>query len=358
MLKKGGSAADAAIAAMLCEGILSPHTTGLTGGFIATIYNRSTNTVESLIARDIAPLSAKEDMYSDIPLDKPVDGGRAVAVPGEIKGYYELHKKYGKLKWEELFEYVIPLARSSVVSQFLANNLVHPDVTKKIKKFQSLNDTLINPKTNETYKAGEVMKREKLAETLEIISKEGANTLYTSNGTLAKMFIDDINDLKGYVTLEDLVKYEVRWEKPLELDLGDGRILYTAPTPGSGALLIFMLNVLKDHLKMGKDDFQSYHRITEAFKFAYAKRGDIADAKFDDASSELKAKVNKALTLLEDKDFAAKIWKIIEEHPRTNNTTEYYDTKHYAVKDSGTANMNIIAPNGDAIAVTATINTL
>lgn len=359
MLEKHGSAADAAIAAMLCEGVLSPHTTGITGGFIATIYNKATNKVRSLIARDMAPLSATVDMFKDIPLDKPVDGGRAVAVPGEIKGYYELHKKHGKLPWEDLFEPVIKLARSSEVSTFLAQNLWREDVINKTKKFESLRKEFTNNKTHELFKAGETIERHKLADTLQLIADHGADTLYTENGTLAKMFVDDVHDLNGTVTLQDLAKYRVRWEKPLSLDLKDGRTLYTAPTPGSGALLIFMLNVLRDHLeKGGQNDFNSYHRIAEAFKFAYAKRGDIADAKFQCAEDDFKTDVNRALDLLEDQEFADDIWKKIANHSQTSEDLAYYDTKSYAVKDSGTANMNIIAPNGDAIAVTATINTL
>lgn len=63
MLKDGGSVADAAIAALLCEGITCPQSTGLGGGFVMTIYHKETNKVETLIARDVAPLAATEDMY-------------------------------------------------------------------------------------------------------------------------------------------------------------------------------------------------------------------------------------------------------------------------------------------------------
>lgn len=354
MLEKHGSAADAAIAAMLCEGILSPHTTGISGGFIATIYNKATNKVESLIARDVAPIAANKNMYNNI---KPVDGGVAVAVPGEIKGYWELHKKYGKLKWSELFKPIIDLARSSKVSNFLAKNLKLKDVDAKMKKFASLNALLTNPKTNKPYEEGETIERPKLAETLELISKEGADTLYTKDGRLAKMFIEDVKKLGSNMTENDLAQYNVRWETPLSLDLGNGMKLYTAPTPGSGALLIFMLNVLKGHLS-DKPDVQSYHRIAEAFKFAYAKRGDIGDAKYQRAPQTQKDRVEKALKLLEDKKFAEFIWQKIKSNPHTSDNTDYYNTTSHTPSDHGTANMNIIAPNGDAIAVTATINTL
>lgn len=83
MLDAGGSVADAAIAGLLCEGVASPQSTGLGGGFVMTIYSKQTNHVETLIARDVAPLAATEDMFENA----TVTGGRAISVPGELKGF-------------------------------------------------------------------------------------------------------------------------------------------------------------------------------------------------------------------------------------------------------------------------------
>ena len=108
IMKKGGSAVDSAITAALCQGLTVMQSSGLGGGFIATIYIKETGTVETLNAREVAPLAAFKDMYeSDL---QSREGGLAVAVPTELKGLHELHKKYGKLSWSEVVEPVIDLA--------------------------------------------------------------------------------------------------------------------------------------------------------------------------------------------------------------------------------------------------------
>lgn len=120
MLRKGGSAADAAIAALFCEGVTVPQSCGLGGGFLLTIYNRKTGKVETLNARETAPGKASVDMYhSNSTLAKK--GALAVGVPGELRGYWELHKKYGKLSWAELIKPTVELCRKGhLVTKFLA----------------------------------------------------------------------------------------------------------------------------------------------------------------------------------------------------------------------------------------------
>lgn len=118
---KRGSAADAAIVAALCIGLTVPQSCGLGGGLVLTIYTKETGTIETLNAREVAPIAAKEDMFVDNP-DASSDGGLAIAVPGELKGLYALHEKYGKLKWSEIVQQVADLARNGFkVSTYLGN---------------------------------------------------------------------------------------------------------------------------------------------------------------------------------------------------------------------------------------------
>lgn len=120
ILKKG-SAADAAIVAALCIGLTVPQSCGLGGGLVLTIYTKETGIIETLNAREVAPIAAKEDMFVGYP-EASLDGGLAIAVPGELKGLYALHEKYGKLKWSELVEPVANLARNGFkVSTYLGN---------------------------------------------------------------------------------------------------------------------------------------------------------------------------------------------------------------------------------------------
>lgn len=123
ILNKGGSAVDAAISAALCQGLTVPQSSGLGGGFIATIYIKETGTIETLNAREVAPLRAFKDMYVDDISSR--EGGLAVAIPTELKGLHELHKKYGKLKWEEVVQPVIEVAEEGYkVTPYLASIFV------------------------------------------------------------------------------------------------------------------------------------------------------------------------------------------------------------------------------------------
>lgn len=120
ILNKGGSAVDAAITSALCQGLTVPQSSGLGGGFIATVYIKETGSIETINSREVAPLRAFKDMYeSDI---ASREGGLAVAVPTELKGLHELHKKYGKLKWAEVVQPVIDVAENGYkVTQYLAS---------------------------------------------------------------------------------------------------------------------------------------------------------------------------------------------------------------------------------------------
>uniref|UniRef100_A0A336LEY9 CSON010856 protein n=1 Tax=Culicoides sonorensis TaxID=179676 RepID=A0A336LEY9_CULSO len=207
ILKQNGSAVDAAIATLFCEGIACPQSMGLGGGFLMVIYIKETDTLETVNAREMAPLAATEDMFVNDTTGASSKGGLAVAVPGELKGYFEVHKKYGKLPWRKLVEPTIELCREGhTVSSYLAGILGKRQDT--ILKEPSLREIFIDPKTNETWKEGDRIKRLKLAESLEIIAQEGADALYAKNGSLISKFVQDIKNYKGIITEEDLIGYQ------------------------------------------------------------------------------------------------------------------------------------------------------
>lgn len=272
VLKDGGSAADAAIAALICEGVTCPQSTGLGGGFVLTIYTKATSQVETLIAKDAAPAAVTVDMFGNA---TEVTGAKSITVPGELKGYWELYKKYGKLPWARLFAPTIELCRNGhVVSDYLERTLKN---VKHLLINTPLADIFINPQTNDTYKKGDLIRRLTLANTLEMIAKEGPDTLY-KNGTLANQLIGDIRENDGIMTLKDLMDYQGRWERPLTTTLAGDRRLYTVTAPGSGSLIVFMMNVLKEYLP--GDTVVSYARIAEVFKYAYAQRSHLADPEY------------------------------------------------------------------------------
>lgn len=280
-------------------------------------------------------------------MNTTVTGGKAIAVPGELKGYWELHQKYGKLKWSQLFDPVIELCRKGhIVSAYLANILRRRKNT--VLESPTLSEIFIDPKTNDVYQEGDLVKRTKLAETFEIIQKEGVDAIY-NNGTIARGMVEDIQKAGGIVTIEDLMKYNVRWEKPISVNVMGKKSLHTISLPGSGAMVAFIMNVLNEYMPR-EESVLSMQRMTETFKFAYAKRTELGDGRF--VESALKAVQN-----LTSSKFAAEIRKKIEDL-KTYQDYEHYGANFSTKNDHGTAHINIIAPNGDAITATGTINTL
>lgn len=122
IFKKNGNVADAAVAVIFCEGVAMPYSTGLGGGFIMTIYTKALNKIETMIARERAPLAAHENMYENG--ESSSVGGLSVAVPGELKGLWSLYERCGSLPWEDLVQPTIDLCRTgSHVSKVIASTL-------------------------------------------------------------------------------------------------------------------------------------------------------------------------------------------------------------------------------------------
>lgn len=121
ILLKGGSAVDSAIAIVLCEGVTTPQSSGLGGGLMAQVFIKETGIIETLNAREVAPLAATRDMFDDAPSHQ---FGPSIAVPAALKGLFELHKKYGKLEWREIVLLVAEIADSGfAVTSFLDRTL-------------------------------------------------------------------------------------------------------------------------------------------------------------------------------------------------------------------------------------------
>lgn len=258
---------------------------------------------------------------------------------------WELHQRYGKLPWKDLFTPVIKLCREGhEVTEYLARILRVKETT--IKETPSMRDIFVNPMTNEIWNAGDKLKRSGLADTLEIIAKEGADTVY-GMGKIGRQLLDDIKEFGGVLTEDDFAEYKVKWMKPVETTLNSGETIYSMPLSGSGPLLIFIMNLLKDFDL--KHDTLSYHRIIEAYKIAFARRSELADPDFVESARAL---VNN----LTSYEYAKEMRKKIDDSKTYNNIDYYGGHFEAAPEDHGTAHISVLAPNGDAIAVTGTIN--
>lgn len=352
---KNGSAVDAAIAALLCLGVHSAMSCGIGGGFQMVVYdtprNSSSRTVKVFDAREVAPLAATKDMYLNGTSD--TFGGAAIAVPGEVRGYYEAWKQFGKLPWKDLFQPTIDMCRNGFhVSWALASFIRENE--NMIRNTTGLRELFIKP-DGVAYKEGDMMQRLRLADTLERIQKE-PDTMYT--GTLAHDVVDDIKDFDGIITREDLRAYKVKDNDSallsMELKSLGYRLLSLRP-PSSGVLLGFMLRILEGFNLTPSDidgtskTVEAYHKIAETFKFGYAMRSYLGDEDFVDVT-----KIMNNLTSYEFADYIR--GRINPAH--TYDNISYYNPEFTTNEEHGTSHLSIIAPNGGAVSVTTTINSV
>ncbi|XP_024887153.1 glutathione hydrolase 1 proenzyme-like [Temnothorax curvispinosus] len=342
ILSRNGSAVDAAIAALLCEGVASLHSMGLGGGFLMTIWDAKSKTADYLDARETAPMAATEDMF-DGNAKLAMYGGLAVAVPGELMGYWEAYKKYGKLPWSELFEPTIKLCETgSRVNDYLAAYLANKE--PMIKNESSLAEILINPDTGKPWIAGDRIKRPKLARTLKLIAEKGPDVFY--NGNITDKLVEEITKFKGIITRRDFQEYRAIWKKPIALKMGNLTI-YSAPPPGSGAILIFIMNVFRRLLPV-RNEYEMWQRIVETFKWAYARRTELGDPDFVEG-------IDTLLTNLTSNDYAEMIKERIKDDS-TSQDPAVYGAVTATIEDAGTSHVSVLAPDGSAVSATSTIN--
>ncbi|KAH8039399.1 hypothetical protein HPB51_006419 [Rhipicephalus microplus] len=192
IFQKGGKTVDAAIATLLCMGVVIPHSMGIGGGFIATVYSRSQKEAQVLVAREVAPAGASTDMYVNNKKGS-LFGGLAVAVPGELRGYYELHQRLkGVLPWKE-FGYVNDIDHSCLVTLVFGRHLKanHREIDPASFS-RATQKTFTNPETGELLAEGELVTLKDLADTLEMIAENGPDYFY--EGEFAERLVREVQE--------------------------------------------------------------------------------------------------------------------------------------------------------------------
>lgn len=342
ILKKGGSAVDGAVATQICQGVVNFQASGLGGGGFMVIYNRSTGTAEAINFRESAPQNAFETML----LQKDSRPTLTTGVPGELRAMHMAWTKYGKLPWSDLFQPSIELAQNGfAVTKGLFMSI---DGDKELilkDPFAASLRELLAPNGDFPVE-GDTIKRPVLANTLKLIAEQGPDVIY--NGSLTSQLVKELNDAGANFTEADFNNYSAESVEPLRGTFRNMTV-FSMPPPSSGAVLQLIIGIL-DLYNMTPKDFGllSYQRTIEAFKFAYGQRTHLADPTFVST-------VQRQVEFMMDPKTAEKMKSMI----RDNQTfpPSYYNITYPLPHESGTCHFSVLDQEGNAVALTTTINT-
>lgn len=271
ILKKGGTAVDAAVAVHFALTVTHPQAGNIGGGGFM-VFRSGKGKTSTLDFREKGPGAASANMYLDsagnvIP-DMSLYTHQASGVPGSVDGMVTAHKKYGKLKWADLVQPAIDLARNGFkITKHLAS-----DLNRTQAQFIKLNPGKNYLLKQGGWKEGDVLVQEDLAKTFEFIRDKGRDGFY--DGVVANQIVAEMKNGSGLMTKEDLKNYHSVWREAITGNYKGYKII-TMPPPSSGgiALLQLLQSVEKYPLKRwGYNQDSTIRLIVEAERRVYADR--------------------------------------------------------------------------------------
>ncbi|MBA7513091.1 Glutathione hydrolase-like YwrD proenzyme [subsurface metagenome] len=282
ILKKGGTAIDAAIAANAALGLMEPTGCGIGGDLFALVWDAKTQKLYGLNASGRSPRSLtlhyfKENGYAKIPPYGPLP----VSVPGCVDGWFELHGKFGKLKMQEVMAPAIEYAEKG----FPLTELIGYYFQRSLNYYMRQG----YPNIKETYTTegkvpgkGDIFKNPYLADTYRKIAQEGRDVFY--KGEIARQIADFIQTQGGFLGVDDLANHRSEWVEPVSVNYR-GYDIWELPPNGQGIAALQMLNILEgfnfDTIAYGSSEH--IHLFAEAKKLAFEDRANYyTDMDFQD----------------------------------------------------------------------------
>jgi gamma-glutamyltranspeptidase/glutathione hydrolase len=339
ILKAGGSAVDAAIAANAALGLMEPTGCGIGGDLFAIIWDAEKGELTGLNASGRSPESLTLQHFRDLGLDSiPYLGPLSVSVPGAVDGWYELHERYGRLPMSDLLQPAINYAEEGFpVTEFIAD-LWQANVNSR-ERYAGVKEVYMPggaaPKT------GDVFKNPNLANTYRLIAEGGRDAFY--KGEIAEKIDSYMAEQGGFLTAIDLAAHTSEWVTPMSTNYR-GYDVYELPPNGQGIVALQMLNILEgyDLRSMGFGTAEYLHTLIEAKKVAYEDRARFyADPDF----------YNVPIDMLLSKDYAAKRRELISDseaakrYPAGDAVLEKGDTIYLTVADSDGNMVSLIQSN-------------
>ena len=269
ILKQGGTAIDAAIAANIALGLMEPTGNGIGGDLFAIVWDANEKKLHGLNASGPAPKNISIDYFVKNGLNKiPSYGPLPVTVPGAVDGWVKLHEKFGKMDFQSLFEPTIEYAENGFpVTETIAYYLDRSK--KRFENYPNFRDVWL--KNGKMPTKGEIFKNPQLAKTLKIIADQGRAGFY--EGHVATTMADFIQSQGGFLSYEDLSSFHSEWTPPVSSNYR-GYDVWELPPNGQGIAALQILNILENYniKKMGLFSAEYIHLFTEAKKLAFADR--------------------------------------------------------------------------------------
>ena len=343
VLKRGGTAVDAAIAANAAIGLMEPTGNGIGGDLFAIVWDAKSGKLLGLNASGRSPRSLTfETLRAELRrLDRktiPPTGPLPVSVPGTVDGWFELHGRFGRLPMKELLQPAITYAREGFpVTEIIAEGW--KSNVRTLARFPNFAETFM-PNGRAPAK-GEIFRNPLLADTLSRIAEGGRDAFY--KGDIAQRIEKYMRANGGYLTAADLAAHRSEWVEPVSTNYR-GYDVWELPPNTQGIAALQMLNILEgyDVRSMGFGSADYLHAFVEAKKLAFEDRARYyADPEF--------AKI--PLKTLLSKDYAAKRRGLIDlkkaerEYPVDTKALDQSDTIYMAVADAAGNMVSLIQSN-------------
>ncbi|RMG15998.1 MAG: gamma-glutamyltransferase [Planctomycetota bacterium] len=348
VLRKGGNAFDALVAASFAISVVRPQSTGIGGGGFVVFHDAARGVEGVLDGRETAPKLATPDMF--VEGGRVIDGYRrgplAAGVPGLVRMLYRLYEEHGsgKLSWAELVAPAVRLAERGF--------RVPPPLAAAIRRHA---DELARyPSSAKVFLPGGIppapgdrLVQADLALTLQTIAEEGADGFY--RGWVAEKIARAASSGGGLISREDLASYEAKEREPVEGVYRGLRVVSMPPPSSGGVHLVQMLNVLSRHdlRSMGWQSADHLHLLAEVMRRAFADRAQfMADTDF----------VEVPVARLLDPAYAALLDESIDME-RATPSDEILPGANFVLESDHTTHISIVDGEGNAVASTQTINT-
>ncbi len=269
ILARGGSAADAAIAANAVLGVVEPMMNGMGGDLFAIYYESKTGKLTGLNASGHAPRALSPDFMASRGILSMAEAGiHAVTVPGAVDGWSKMHGRFGKLPWDHVFESAIAYAKKGFpVSEIVQELWAAPATIAKLAALpESARVFLPHGRSPEQ---GELFRNPDLARAYDLIARAGAEAYY--KGPIASAILETSCAMGCLMTAEDLASFSAEWVEPISIDYRGWRV-FQLPPNGQGIAALEMLNIMEALAvnSGGPLNASELHKRIEAMKLAYA----------------------------------------------------------------------------------------